>query len=172
MKQDYLYPWIKCLSKTMWRSWSYFFFLASTYFILCIVGELAGGRSVAVGLVGTYWVKHDGQPLIIFGFLKTHPSGPSLSISRFVRLCVCVSVCVSIHFLSVPFKRPFAPPFQNPMSKMFRDSESLGKSNGKMGFHIWKLLFIKGVKLPRWKKFFSVQLFLYIVSQKTYFPMD
>ena len=101
------------------------------------------------------------------------------SFSRFLQcfhvcvcLCVCVSVCVSVHFLSVPFKRPFAPTSQNPMSKMFRDLESLGKRNEKIGFHILKLLFINGVKLPRRNFFLSVQLFWYIFSQKTYFPMD
>ena len=90
-----------------------------------------------------------------FCFAKTQPSGPSLSISWFVRLCVCVSV----HFLSVPFKRPFAPTSQNPMSKMFRDSESLGKSIAKIGLHIWKLLLIKGVKFPQRKKFFPNYFF-------------
>ena len=94
-------------------------------------------------------------------FSKTWPSWPSLFRSRIVRLCVCVSV----HFLSVPFKRPFAPTFQNPMSKMFRDLESLGKSNTKIGFQIWTLLLIKGVKLPQRKKFFPSNFFGF--SQKT-----
>ena len=43
----------------------------------------------------------------------------------------------------------FLPPtFQLPMSKLFRFSEYLGKSNGKKWSQIGKLLFIKGVKLP------------------------
>ena len=33
-----------------------------------------------------------------------------------------------------------------------RDFESLGKSNEKKWSHIWKLLLIKGVKLPQKKK--------------------
>ena len=89
-----------------------------------------------------------------------------------VCLCVCVSVCVSVHFLYVPFKRPSAPTSQNRMSKMFRDFESLGKSNGKMRFHILKVLFINAVKLLRQHFFLSVQLFWYIFSHKTYFLMD
>ena len=51
----------------------------------------------------------------------------------------------------VLFKRLFAPTSQSRMSKKFRDSESLGKSNGKKWSHIWKLLLIKGVKLQRIK---------------------
>ena len=60
-------------------------------------------------------------------FSKTWHSGPSLSRSRIVRLCVCVSV----HFLSVPFKHLFAPTSQSSMPKLFGDSESLGENNGK-----------------------------------------
>ena len=33
------------------------------------------------------------------GFSKHRPSGPMLSISRNVRVCVCLSVCVCVHFL-------------------------------------------------------------------------
>ena len=62
---------------------------------------------------------------------------------------VCPSVCV-ITF-EVPFTRLFAPTSQNPMSKSFRDSESLGKINGNNWSQIWKLLLIKGVKSPRKK---------------------
>ena len=43
--------------------------------------------------------------------------------------CVCPSVCVFT--FEVPFKRLFAPSSQSWMSNIFRDSESLGKSNGK-----------------------------------------
>ena len=55
--------------------------------------------------------------------------------------------------LFTPFKRLFAPTSRSPMSKLFRYSESLGKSNGKKWSQIWKLLLIKGVKSPRKKKF-------------------
>ena len=80
-------------------------------------------------------------------FSKHRPSGPMLSISPFVCLCACVCV----HF-EIPFKRLFAPTFRNIMSNNFRDSESLGKSNGKKLYQIRTLLLIKGVKSPRKKK--------------------
>ena len=35
----------------------------------------------------------------IYLFSKHRPSGPILSISRNVHMCVCVSVCPSVHFL-------------------------------------------------------------------------
>ena len=47
------------------------------------------------------------------------------------------------------FKRLFAPTTWNQMSKLFKFSESLGKSNVKRWSQIWKLFLIKGVKLQR-----------------------
>ena len=66
-------------------------------------------------------------------FSKHRPSGPMLSIRRNVRLCVCPSVCLSVCVFTfeVPFNGLFAPTSRNQMSNIFRDSESLGKSNGK-----------------------------------------
>ena len=52
-----------------------------------------------------------------------------------------------------PFHNLFAPTSQSRMSKVFRDSESLGKSNGNKWSQICKLLVIKGVKLPQEKMF-------------------
>ena len=49
----------------------------------------------------------------------------------------------------------FGPTSQSPMSKLFRFSESFKKSNGRKWSQNWQLLRIKGVKLPREKKFFS-----------------
>ena len=40
------------------------------------------------------------------------------------------------------------------MSNILRDSESLGKSNGKKWSNIWTFLFGSGLKSPRKKKFF------------------
>ena len=51
------------------------------------------------------------------------------SICPYVCLSVCLSVC--LFTFEVPFKRLFAPTSRRRMSKIFRDSESLGKSNGK-----------------------------------------
>ena len=72
-----------------------------------------------------------------------------------VCLSFCLSVCLSVYLFTfeVPFKCLFAPIFQSWISKVFRDSVFLGKSNGKKWSQIWKLLLIKGVKLPRQKKF-------------------
>ena len=80
-------------------------------------------------------------------FLKHRPSGPMLSISRNVHLSVCVSV--RLFTFEVPFKRLFAPTSQSRVSKIFRDSESLGKQNGKKWSQIWTFLFGSGLKLLR-----------------------
>ena len=66
-------------------------------------------------------------------FLKHRPSGPMLSISRNVHMFVCLSVCLSVCVFTfqVPFNGLFAPTSQSRMTKIFRDSKSLGKSAGK-----------------------------------------
>ena len=64
---------------------------------------------------------------------------------RYLEVCVCVCMFT----FEVPFKRLFAPTFRSRMSKSFRDSESLGKSNGKKWSQIWTFLFGSGLKLPR-----------------------
>ena len=77
-----------------------------------------------------------------------------LSISRNVHMFVCVCVCVSVCLFTfeVPFNGLFAPTSKNRMSNIFRDSESLGKSNGKKWSHIQTFLFGSGLKLQRKKK--------------------
>ena len=70
----------------------------------------------------------------------------------YVCLCVCGFVC--LFTFEVPFKRLFAPTYRSWMSKIFSDSESLGKSNGKKWSQIGNLLLIKDEKLPRKKKVF------------------
>ena len=55
-------------------------------------------------------------------------------------------------YLFTTFKRLFAPTSQSPMSRLFRISESLGKSNGKKWSQIERLLLIKGVKSLRRNK--------------------
>ena len=62
-------------------------------------------------------------------FSKHRPSGPMLSISQNVRLSVRLSV--RVFTFELPFKCLFASTSQRWMSNIFRDSESLGKSNGK-----------------------------------------
>ena len=56
---------------------------------------------------------------------------------------------------SVFFNGLFAPTSQSRMSNIFRDSESLGKRNGKKWSQIWTFLFENCLKLPRKKKFYS-----------------
>ena len=62
-------------------------------------------------------------------------------------------------YLFTLFKRLFASTSYGPISK-FWFLESLGKSIGKKGSQIWKLLFIKGVKFLRKKMLFFGQFFL------------
>ena len=64
---------------------------------------------------------------------------------------VCVSFCLFVFpfTFEVPFNGLFAPFSQSRMSNIFRDSESLGKSNGKKWSHIWTFLFENCQKLPR-----------------------
>ena len=72
-----------------------------------------------------------------------------LSISR--NVCPCVCLCVCLFTFEVPFRRFFAPIFRSRMSNIFRDSESLGKSNGKKWSQIWTFLFGNGLKLANKK---------------------
>ena len=93
------------------------------------VVKLIGGGSV---VIRTY------LPHLVFKrsrFSKHRPSGPMLSISQNVRLSVCLYVCLFVRLFTfeVPFKRLFAPTSRGRMSNIFRDSESLGKSNEKSG---------------------------------------
>ena len=59
----------------------------------------------------------------------------------------------------VPFNGLFAPTSRNRMSNIFRDSEFLGKSNGKKWSQIWTFFFENCLKLPRAKKFFFFFIF-------------
>ena len=70
-----------------------------------------------------------------------------LSISRFVHMCVCLSV--GLFTFEVTFKCPYAPTARSQMSRILEHLESFGKSNGKKWSQILKLLIIKGVKSQR-----------------------
>ena len=93
-------------------------------------------------------------------FSKHRPSGPMLSISRNVRLSVCPSVRLSVSpsvclfTFEVPFNGLFAPTSRCRMSNILRDSESLGKSNGKKWSQIWTYLFENCLKSTQKKSFF------------------
>ena len=68
----------------------------------------------------------------------------------------CPSVCPSVRLFTfeVPVKRLFVPTSRSWMFKIFRDSESLGKSNGKKWSQIRTFLFGSGLKSPRKKSLF------------------
>ena len=98
-------------------------------------------------------------------FSKHRPSGPMLSISR--NVCVSVCLCVRLFTFEVPFKRLSAPTSQSRMSNIFRDLESLKKSNGKKWSQIWKFLFENCQKSPRKNKFFFADFALQNMVETT-----
>ena len=61
----------------------------------------------------------------------------------FFLFFLCFSVC---HTLFTLFNGLFAPTSRSPMSKLFRYSESLGKSNQKKWSQSWTFLLKNGVK--------------------------
>jgi hypothetical protein len=65
---------------------------------------------------------------------------------------------VSLFPFEVPFNGLFAPTSQSRMSNIYRDSASLGKSNGKKWSNIWTCVFRSGLQLPHKKKFFLLIL--------------
>ena len=116
-------------------------------------------RHVETRIVGSGWAGRKQ-------FSKHRPSGPMLSISWNVHISVCLSVClfVCVFTFEVPFNGLFAPTSRSWMSNIFRDSESLGKSNGKKWSHIWTFLFGSGLKSPL--------ILPYKTWWKPRFPMD
>ena len=86
-----------------------------------------------------------------------------------VCLSVCPSVCLSVRVFTfeVPFERLFAPISRSRMSNIFRDLESLGKSNGKKWSQIGTFLFGSGLKLRRKKKFFLADFALQNMVETT-----
>ena len=98
---------------------------------------------------------HSSKP-IQWIFSNHWLSGPMLSISWNVRSCVCLFT------FEVRFKYLFAPNSQSQMSKVIKDSESLGQSKEKKWSQIWKLLLIKGVKSPRKQKFVFGRILPYL----------
>ena len=111
---------------------------------------------------GILWVKVMEK---VVSDLKTF-TNKRCKIAARKKNCFCANFALlsMIFLVSVfltPFNNLFAPTSRSPMSKLFRVSESLGKSNGKKWSQIWKLLLIKGVKSPRKKKFFT-DFFLFV----------
>ena len=56
-------------------------------------------------------------------------------------ICPSVRLSVCLFTFKVPLNGLFAPTSRSRMSNIFTDSESLGKSNGKMWSQIWTFLF-------------------------------
>ena len=76
------------------------------------------------------------------------------SVWQILYLSICPSVCpcVRVFTFEVPLKCLFAPTSWSQMSNFWRDSESLGKSNGNRWSQIWTFLFGSGQKLKKKKK--------------------
>ena len=85
---------------------------------------------------------------------------------------VSVRPSVRLFTFEVPFNGLFAPTSRSRMSNIFRDSESLGKSNGKKWSQILKFLFRSGLKLQRKKKIVFWLILPYKTCWKSRFPMD
>ena len=92
--------------------------------------------------------------IITFRFSSNRPTGQIRSSSRIVCLCVCLCVFLFIPFHVVYFEAFFAPISQSWMFKVFRDSESSGKSAGKKWSQNWTFLLWCVLKSKRKKKFF------------------
>ena len=56
------------------------------------------------------------------------------------------------------------------MSKLFRYSKSLGKSNGKKWSHIWVFFLKSGLKSPPWKKFITDIFFICSLCLNVFLP--
>ena len=63
----------------------------------------------------------------------------------------CPSVCLFVPFHVLDFEAYFAPTSRSRLSQIFRDSESLGKSNGKKWSQNWNFLLGSGLESPRKK---------------------
>ena len=73
-------------------------------------------------------------------------------------VCLSVCLCVRLFTFEVPFTHLFAPTSQSRISNTFRDSESLGKSNGKIWtFFVWKWSIIAKQKKSFFLADFSLQ---------------
>ena len=83
--------------------------------------------------------------------------------------CLSVWLYVRVFTFEVPFKHLFALIYQSQMSTIFRDSESLGKSNGKKWSHIWNFSLKVVLKSPRQKRFFFFGKFTFEVPFKRLF---
>ena len=103
--------------------------------------------------------------LVVFSLNR--PTGPIRSSSRNVRLLYLVSCLSPFHVLD--FEAYFAPTSRSGRSQVFRDSESLGKSAGKMWSKNWTFLWSK-IAAQKKRYFFMISPFK--TWWKPSFPMD
>ena len=114
-------------------------------------GHRRNGKSPCTARQGEGWCGIDKQKYILLF------KASALWADAFYKLkclSVCPSVCPSVRLFTfeVPFNGFFAPTSRSQMSNIFRDSESLGKSNGKNWSNIWTFCLTKhgGNHVSRW----------------------
>ena len=110
--------------------------------------------------------------LFIIIFLFFIESAPLGRFDLVVAMSVCLSVCMYVvPFHAHYFEAYFAPPSRSRMSKIFRDSESLGKSSGKKWSQNWTFLLGSGLKSSRKKKLFFCWFFGPVSVRRLYNDM-
>ena len=87
--------------------------------------------------------------------------------SKCPSVCVSVRPSVCVFTFEVLFNGLFAPPSRSRMSHIFRDSESLGESNGKKRYNIWTFLFGSGLKCRAKNSFFFADFALQNMVETT-----
>ena len=95
----------------------------------CRVLKLTALHSTALHFTALHLRFGRAQPKNL-SFSKHRPLGRCFLLVN-LSICLCVCLCVCLFTFEVRFKHLFAPTSRSRMSKIFRDSESLGKSNGK-----------------------------------------
>ena len=86
-------------------------------------------------------LKCQGVQTLAGTFQSICPLGDAFYKSKCPSVCPCVCPSVHLFTFEVPFKHLFAPTSRSRMSNIFRDLESLGKSNGKKWSQIETFLF-------------------------------
>ena len=108
-------------------------------------------------VTGTLWLEfYDWNLVTEIYCWNFHRIGPLGRFDLVVAMSVCLSfvvICLS-PFHVLDFEAYFASTSKSRMSKIFRDSESLGKSAGKKWSQNWTFLLGSGLKWQRKKKFF------------------
>ena len=133
------WPWFKMAIKD-WRLLKWLKMVENHWKLLEIAGMVWKWRTInetwltwlKTAWNGWKWLEMVWMQSVKISFSNNWPSGPIRSISQNIHLCARPSMCLLTY--EVPFKRFFAPTSRSRMSKFFRDSEYLGKNNGKKWF--------------------------------------